>query len=313
MDLAQTREAFKEATHRYEMLLEQATLAALRAELTQKGGIDTLYESGACEDDGARLIAEASAIENRSMEALAAFEEQRFKASDAWFRLGAIDKKVDEIKERIEAVRRRTDGKAEVQRLDGDLQKIVREQRSAHELYERESARKTALWNEVESLWAHSMELSLVCAEKQTKAGRVKLDAERLFHQAEVHKGESERLRAEAESLSRERERLEGFLEGLFAHARQKFDCVVGDDFLYWGTLENGKFAWCVALIADERSYNMEVAPLTVYRVSTKEGVRRIEPVPPEGIDLDGGDRRIESWFLEGRAGGADVSTGKGH
>lgn len=311
VDLAQAREAQGEATRRYEAVLEEATLAEFRAELTQKNAIDTLYASGECEDDGARLIAEASAVENEAMEALAAYEEQRFKASDAWFRLGAIDKSVEELKERLASAKARADGRAEAHKIEAELQKVQREQRSAHETYERESGRKSHLWDTVEGRWGRSMELSLVCAEKQARSLRIRQDAEALFRTAEAHKQEAERLRAEAESLSRERERLEGFLDGLFAHAREKFECIVGDDFLYWGARANDKTAWCVSLISDDRSYNMEVAPLSVYRVTVKEGVRRLDPLPPEGVEAGAPDERIDAWFLGGRAGGAS-GTSKG-
>ena len=304
-EVSQVREALSETSRRYEDTLAQATLAEFRAELAQKNGIDTLYGSGDDEDAAARLLAEAATVENRSIEAVGAYEDQRFHASDAWIRLGAVEKTVEEARERVAAARAKGPaGEAEAKRLEAEMTPAVREHRAAHEAYERESARKNRLWEEVEGMWARSLELSLLHAEKKAKAQRVKREAEQLFGAAEASKQRAEALTREGEDLSTSREGLTRRLEGLFRHARDVFDCVAGDDFLYWGARENDKLAYCVPLIGDDGGhYNMEIEPLQVYKVTARDGVGRLEPLPPEGLDPEDGDRRIESYFIQDRRG----------
>ncbi|MDF1565592.1 MAG: hypothetical protein P1V51_21320 [Deltaproteobacteria bacterium] len=297
--LTEARAALQKCIERYEVVLLELNMSEFQAELAQKNAIDTVYLSGEQEDESATFFAEASRIENESMQAVSDYEEQRYRSSDAWIRLGAVEKNQEDSRELLQSARMRGDeGRAEVVRLEALLQKLERDRITCVAEYEREQLTKDQRWERVEDLWARSLEFSLLHAERLAKAGRVKREAEALFFQAEQCKQVSETLRAEADGLAERREGIESSIVGLSKEAQERFACVAGDDFLYWGSKENDRLAWCVSLISDDRNYNMEVVALGTYRVTSREGVRRLEPPPPDGVNLEEGDRRIEAYFL---------------
>src|SRR5262252_2781558 len=98
-DLTDSRNALADAEASYDELLAQTTLMEFRAELTQKNAIDTLYRAGEHEDTAANMLFEATDLENKSLKGVGEFEEQRFRTSEAWYRLGASEKKLDEAKD----------------------------------------------------------------------------------------------------------------------------------------------------------------------------------------------------------------------
>jgi hypothetical protein len=280
-------------------VLLELNMSEFQAELSQKNAIDTVYLSGEQEDESATFFAEASRIENDSMQAVSDYEEQRYRSSDTWIRLGAVEKNLEDTRELLaEAQKRGAEGKPEVARLEPIIQRGERDRKTAQAAYELELQKKDALWEKVEDLWSRSLQYSLLHAERLAKAARVKREAEGLFFQAEQWKQGSDTLRSEADFLAERRESIEASLLELARTAQSRFDCVAGDDFLYWGSKENDRTAWCVSLSSDERNYNMEVEELGVYRVTSREGVRRLEPLPPDGVDMEEGDRRMESYFL---------------
>src|SRR6185436_14523554 len=163
-----------DAAARYEELLAQTTLMEFRAELSQKNAIDTLYRAGEHEDTAANMLFEATDLENKSFKAVGEFEEQRFRASETWYRLGASEKKVDEAKDKKVS--------------DAELRAAERAFTQVSEEYERENARKLRLWDEVERLWARSAEVNLLVAEERALGKKVRKQAEGLFALAEERK-----------------------------------------------------------------------------------------------------------------------------
>ena len=300
--LKEVREAHRKAEAHYEQLLTEVTLADFRAELSQKNAIETVYAAGDYEDEAARLLAQATEVENRSIAAVAAFEEQRFRASDAWIRLGAIEKRLEELKEA------RSRAGAETSRIDEEIQRVTREYRAAHDVYERESARKARLWEEVEGMWQESSRLSLTCAEKEMKARRVRRLAERLLAQAEAQKREATGQREKAEEVEKERTRLEAEAARLLERAAESFGCLAGEDFLYWGAAESNKIAYAFSLIDDAETYNLEVEAGRLYQVTLRKGVRFQEPVLKPHAAAADEDRRMEAYFLGGRGGGGPAA-----
>lgn len=297
--LTEARDELEKCVSRYDAVLLELNMSEFQAELAQKNAIDTVYLSGEQEDESATFFAEASRIENDSMQAVSDFEEQRYRSSDAWIRLGAVEKNLEDTRELIaQAQKRGAEGKPDLSRLEPVLQRAERERQSALATYELELQKKEALWDKVEDLWSRSLQASLLHAERLAKAGRVKREAEALFFRAEQWKQGSDTLRGEADYLAERRDSVEATLTDLGKTAQARFDCVAGDDFLYWGSKENDRTAWCVSLSSDDRNYNMEVEELGVYRVTSREGVRRLEPLPPDGVDMEEGDRRMESYFL---------------
>src|SRR6185369_135828 len=113
-------------------LLAQVALMEFRAELTQKNAIDTLYRAGEHEDTAANMLFEATELENKSFKGISDFEEQRVRASELWYRLGAAEKKLEEAREQ--------------KRSESDLRSVERALKAVSDEYERENNRKTRAW-----------------------------------------------------------------------------------------------------------------------------------------------------------------------
>lgn len=299
-DLATALAAEDESAQKFDELLTQSTMLDFRAELAQKNAIDTLYKAGECEDAAARLFADATDIENRSFEVVATFEEQRLKVSEIWYRMGALEKSVVELRERTQALRtQKQEGEAAV--AEASLRKQEREHRQVHADYERETQRKTRLWEEVERMWAQSAELNLMVSEKRLQGRKVRVRAERLFREAEERKVGSKRLRAEADQQSATRGVHRKRVQELLRDARERFGCAVGDEFLYWRQREDKDGAYCVPLIDDAESYNVDVHRLAIYRLHRQRGVEFLEPIlQSEGQATEG---RVDAFLLTGRRG----------
>lgn len=292
--LTAARAALRDATARYEELLAQTTLMEFRAELTQKNAIDTLYRAGEHEDTAANMLFEATDLENKSFKGVGEFEEQRFRASEAWYRLGAAEKKRDEA-------------------VDKKLPEAeVKNAQRAHELaqteYEKENARKLRAWDEVERLWARSAEVSLLVAEERALGKKVRKEAEGLFALAEERKKRAKELKAEVEACATQLEGAKAKVSALLSIAREKFGCATGTDFLYFRMKDDQRLAYCIALVEDSEGYNVEVKPLAVYQVDRQRGVSFLEPARASTPSLEEGDRRFEDYFLKGRKGEARAS-----
>jgi hypothetical protein len=287
--LVQARIALDDAEADREEQLAQLSLMEFRAELTQKNAIDTLYRAGEYEDHAARALAEAEGLENRGFPGVAAFEEQRFKVSELWYRLGAAETALVTARER--------------QLPPGTLAALERKRQLAADDYERETAKKNRLWEEVERLWARSAEVSLLRGEEQQLARKVRREAELTFGLAEERK---QKVRALKQGLEEAALAVERAAQALQAHrqlARARFGCIAGTDFLYFRLPDDPQRALAVCLVEDRQSYNLEVQPLEVYLVTRALGVGALEvPRFPPPSD-DEGDRRFETYFLKGRKG----------
>ncbi|HUB09234.1 MAG TPA: hypothetical protein VMB50_19680 [Myxococcales bacterium] len=312
-ELSRTRVAEVVAADRFDELLTQSTLLDFRAELAQKNAIDTLYRAGSCEDAAAKLVAEATDVENRSFEVVAGYEEQRFHVSEIWYRLGAAEKALEELRERVAVDRgaleqagadraKLREAESILAEAEVDLRKAEKEHRQIHDDYERETQRKLRLWDEVERLWASSAEMNLLVSEKRAEGRKIRKRAERLFKEAEERKTRSKALRADADQQSAERARHSERLAQLLQQARERFGCAVGEEFLYWRQREDQSGAYCVSLIDDSEDYNIELKALGIYRAEKQRGVEFLEP-SQEKRRADEGDQRFEDFFLRGRKG----------
>jgi hypothetical protein len=293
--LVAARADARAATERYDELLSQTTLTEFRAELAQKNAIDTLYRAGECEDAAANMLFEATDLENRSFRVIAEFEEQRFKVSELWYRLGAAEKAIEE--KQAEADRTKS------KKSEGDLKLAEKGHRTTTEEYEKETARKGRLWDEVERIWAKSAEVSLLVAEQRGRGKKIRREAERLFQLAEERKAKSRELRAESDAAAGAEEAAKSRIGTLLDQARDKFGCAAGTDFLYFRQRDNQKLAFCVPLIEDHENYNVEVKPLSIYSVDRQRGVSFLEPARAEAPSTEEGDKRFEQYFLTGRKG----------
>jgi hypothetical protein len=287
--LTAARAALRDAAARYDELLAQTTLMEFRAELTQKNAIDTLYRAGEHEDTAANMLFEATDLENKSFKGVGEFEEQRFRASETWYRLGAAEKKRDEARDKKVP--------------DSELRSADRALQLVQEEYERENARKLRLWDEVERLWARSAEVSLLVAEERALGKKVRKEAEGLFALAEERKKRSKELKGETDACATAVEGAKAKVSALLSVAREKFGCATGTDFLYFRMKDDQRLAYCVALVEDRDGYNVEVKPLGVYQVDRQRGVAFLEPARASTPSLEEGDRRFEDYFLKGRKG----------
>jgi hypothetical protein len=287
--LTSARAAMREASARYEELLAQTTLMEFRAELTQKNAIDTLYRAGEHEDTAANMLFEATDLENKSFKGVGEFEEQRFRASEAWYRLGAAEKKRDEAKDKKLA--------------EAEQKAAGRAAETALEEYERENNRKLRLWDEVERLWARSAEVSLLVAEERALGKKVRREAEGLFALAEERKKRAKELKAETDGCATSVEQARAQVSALLSQAREKFGCATGTDFLYFRQKDDQRLAYCIALVEDKDGYNVEVKALGVYQVDRQRGVAFLEPARSQPASLEEGDKRFEEYFLKGRKG----------
>jgi hypothetical protein len=286
-DLEQVRVELREAIERYEELLAQVHVSEFRSELTQKNAIDTLYRAGEYEDSAAQMHAEASDLENKAMENLGSFEEQRVRTSELWFKLEAMDHELEELRAAGNAAR---------------VKELERARRKISEDYEREAARKQRLWDEVEAMWGISLEKNLLMNERRAKGKAVRRQAEKLFAQAEQTKQHAAALRADAEAIARERERLEEREREVVEEARTQFDAVLHEDFLYWQQRENNKRVWVTPLITDVNNYNISLQAGGVYQCDRARGVEFLEPhIEEHKVPTD--DRRLDDFFGDGPRG----------
>ena len=218
----------------------------------------------------------------------------------------AVGEELEDGREELKDARAKAG--ADASRLDDEIQRVTREYRAAHDVYERESARKARLWEEVEGMWQESSRLSLTCAEKEMKARRVRRTAERLLAQSEAQKGEAMAQREKAEAMEKERSRLEAEAERLLARAAESFGCLAGEDFLYWGAAESNEIAYAFSLIDEPETYNLEVVAGGLYQVTLRKGVRFLEPVLKPRAPSADEDRRMEAYFLGDRSAHTDAA-----
>jgi hypothetical protein len=302
-ELARAGAALRDAAARREDLVDQAGLMDLRAELAARNAAAALSREGAAEHRANGMSAQAQAMENEALELVAAYEEQRFKVSELWYRLGGAERILEERKENAGAGRSRA---AQARSL---LVQAERAHASLKEEYETELQHKDRLWAEVEATWGRSFEMSLLVAEGLAEAARVHREAERLFKEAEERRARAKRMRADAARAADEFTEAERRQAEMLDRARERFGCVPGRAFLYWRQRDGARSAFAVPLLDDAEGHNIELRALGVYAVDRQRGVAFLEPAR-EGLvsSEEDGDRRFERYFLgprRGRAAGA--------
>jgi phosphoglycolate phosphatase-like HAD superfamily hydrolase len=301
-DWSQAVAALAEARARHEDLLAQAEMMSVRSELAQRAAVEAFSRAGEAEDGATRSAAEAQGLENKALGLVGEYEEQRFRTSDLWVRLGGAEKGLEE---RHEAAGKPA-GKGARARASGEaaLQAAARQVEALREAYEAEDRKRTRLWDEVEGAWAGSFERSLLGAELGVASRRVRREAERLFEEAEERRVRAKQLAADAEAAGRARRDAERRRAGLLADARERFGCAPGELFLYWRHADDKRGAFALALADDAESTNVEVKALRVYAVGRARGAAFLEPAR-DGLapTAEEGDRRFEEYFLGPRKG----------
>jgi hypothetical protein len=296
--LTAAHQALRRAQDRHHELLRDAALSEFNAELSQKTAADTLYQEGEHEDAAATLNFEASDAENHAFQLLSQYEDLRIHASDLWYRLGALEKSLEEKREAAAAP-------GAGRKAEEALKAVMRAHQAGNEEYERLATRKKELWDRVESLWGRQAETSLKMSEHKMRAQRTRKRAERELERAEQLKRDTEKASAAAEAASNEVSAAKTAISRLLHEATLRFGCAAGEDFLYFRHKDHQRWAWCVALVDDPDGYNVEVKPLSVYSVEQKRGVTFLEPARERPASTEEGDRRFEEYFLKGRKGRA--------
>jgi len=295
----------REARASHERIQGEHRLAEFEEEAAQRLAIDTFSAAGLAEEEAARIAAEAQSHEVRALEQVARFEEQRFRASDLWYRLGGAERNVELRGEELaRATRAPQDADRARVQAEGALRQAERQLRSLQDEYAEEDRKRTRLWDEVEAAWERSFERSLLAAEHATRSRLIIREAERLFHVAEEKRARTRQLREEADKAERTLAEAGRRRAGMLEAARDRFGCAAGESFLYWRNPDDQRAAWAVALYEDASGFNVPVRPLEVYTVGRVRGVAYLEAAR-EGLRLsvDDGDRRFEDYFLGPRHG----------
>lgn len=289
----------RDAALRHEDLVAQSETMLVRSELAQRAAQDAFSRAGDADDEATRSASEAQVLENRALELVGEYEEQRFRTSDVWVRLGGAERTLEE---RREAAGRGA-AKARAQ-AETALRAAERQHEELGEQYAAEDRKRSRLWDEVEAAWAASFERALAVAEHGVTARHTRREAERLFEQAEERRARGKQLAGDAEAAGREQAEAERRRVALLAEARAAFGCAAGDRFLYWRHADDKRAAFAVALADDPDGANVEVKALGIYLVGRQRGVAFLEPARDGlGLAAEEGDRRFEEYFLGPRKG----------
>jgi hypothetical protein len=302
-DLSRAADALREARARHEELAAQSELMDFRSELAQRAAIETFSAAGDAEDGAARTSAEALALENRALELVGGYEEQRLRTSDLWVRLGGAERIIEERREAVTASAR------DPARVRAHAETALEAAERQHELLKDEYAagdvRRSKLWEDVEATWAQSFERALVAAEQSAHGRQVRRDAGRLFEEAEERRARAKQLRSDAEAAGRAVAEAEASRRALLARAATELGCVAGDAFLYFGRRGDERTAFAVALADDPDGANLEVKALGIYTAG-RRGVTSLEPAR-EGPapSVEEGAPRVGDAILGPRKGAA--------
>jgi hypothetical protein len=293
--------AEREAVARHAACAQALRLAEVTGDAGQREAMDAFSQAGEAEDDAARAAAEAQAHENHALTQVASFEEQRFRTSDLWYRLGAAERAVELRRDELAGASRADGDKARAQRTQAEaaLHLAERQVAALRDEYATEDRKRSQLWDDVEAAWGRSFERALVGAEHVDRARAVRREAERRFREAEEQRLGARLQRDEAAAADRglaEAVRRRGNLR---ANAAERFGCSAGEAFLYWRHQDDQRAAWAVALQEDATRWNQPVKALEIFTVGRARGVALLEPAR-EGLplSLDHGDRRFDDYFL---------------
>jgi len=297
-DFGRAQAEQREAGERRKDLLSQAELMELRSELVQRAAMDAFSDGGIADEASARLGVEAQEHENRALELVALFEEQRFRARDLWYRMGGAERSLEETAD--------TGARRQAERNLPTLQKE----------YAAEDQKRTRLWAQVEETWGRSFERSLLGHEHGERARQIRREAERLFKEAEERRQRARQLKGEAEVAARDMAGAGQRVAQLLERAAREFGCLAGERFLYWHHRDDQRLAFAVPL-QDEVDApigpSSEIRALTPFVVGPQRGVARLEPaLQASPARVEEKDRRFEEYLLGSRPGVPGHQGGSG-
>jgi hypothetical protein len=281
-ELSRSTTEVRELGDRRQDLLSQSELMELRSELVQRTAMDAFSDGGEAEEAATRLGVEAQRLENQALTLVALFEEQRFRTSDLWYRLGGLEKSVEEAQD--PAARKQLERQIPIMRKDYGLA----------------DQKRSRLWAEVEESWAKSMEHSLLSHEHGDRARRIRKEAERFFKEAEERRQRARQLEVEAEAAGRELSGARQRHAQLLERAAREFGCAHGERFLYWRQRDDQRLAYAVSLQDDAEGHNVEVKALACYSVGPQRGIGFLEPaLDGQAPTAQESERRFEEYLLD--------------
>lgn len=303
--------ALREARARRDDLSAQLDLMQGRADAAEETAARTLSRAGEIDDRSSGMAVESQQLENKALELVGRFEEQRYRVSEIWYRMGGAERILEEQREALAAAEEQLAGapyEDEAKERAAEAARLVKEGerrlRKLHDEYEREARRKERLWEQVERSWGRAFEISLLVSEGRAATRRVHLEAERLFQEAKERRARTRRLKADLAAATREEEGAVRMRGMLLEEAADRFGCVAGTSFLYWRRRDDDRSAFAVPLADDTEGHNLDVLALGIYAVDRHKGVAFLEPAREGRVVTDEeGDRRFEEWFLGPRRG----------
>jgi hypothetical protein len=279
-----------DARVRHEELVAQSELMALRSEIVQRAAVEAFSRSGEVEDEGTRWTAQAQLEENHALALVGEFEQHRARASEAWMRLGSADKTIEERREALSSDKGRMK-----ESLASTLREAEKQRQVLAAEYETADQKRRRLWDDAESAWAASFERSLVGAEHDVVARRIRREAEKLFAEAEERRLRARQLSGDAATALRELREAEGRLTALRATAREQLQCVPGVTFLYWRHHDDRRSAFAVSLSDQPDPAGTPAKALGVYVVGRQRGVAALELARDDaGSSAEERDRRLD-------------------
>src|SRR5712692_5600483 len=205
------------AQARSDDLLAEATMLEARAEFSQRSAIDTLYQADEWGDSAGKMEARSGELENKAFRAVSDFEEQRYKASELWYRQGVSENTLEEKREALSAGPNR--------KLETEVKALEKSHRHLQEEYQRDMQRRDQLWLEVERIWAEVAEARMQVAEQKLLAKRVRKQAEALFATADGRKKQAVRLKSEADQALLAFQLATAKTESILDASKERFGC----------------------------------------------------------------------------------------
>lgn len=286
--------------------------AARVGELAVTGdpAVEMMFRAGELDEQAAKYYTEYAAVENQSLEALAAYESQRMRATQYWQLWDAAEKRVqdartqvNELSSEIEAEKRR---KGDVSRLSERLKEAERQRDQLAKVAEdsktesdRQYAERLRLWDEVEDSWQRSLRANLARSEYAYQARRSRSEAEALFAGTEVDAPMNEQdATAAVEAAERD----------YFAHldaGRDAFKCVLIEEFVFIPIADDSKWVWCVPLVEEPDEFNVQLSRLAIYQIERGRALDYIEPVALAELEsAEEDDPRLSAFFgIQANAG----------
>ncbi|MEO1175350.1 MAG: hypothetical protein AAFX94_25345, partial [Myxococcota bacterium] len=199
--------------------------------------VEMMFRAGELDEQAARYYAEYAAIENESLENLAAYESQRMRATQHWMVAHAAEKKLEDARTELSELNAELDAGKKNKSTDlGRLEERVKEaERQRDQLAEianntkiesdRQYAERLRLWDIVEESWHQSLNANLARSEYAYQARRGRRTSEALFAgEIEHANGEGDDLTTAVDAAERE------YFEHIKA-GREAFDVLIIEEF----------------------------------------------------------------------------------